>query len=217
MTKTRRATSFPLFILTVGLSVSGWSMWLNQSRPPRDAAPMMTFTVLPVPVEIRTEWVSVNQRDVALLRDIETNVMPAEKVETTAQKRARFAPHIMAAAHLSAVEPALIEAVITAESGYDSAAVSKAGAVGLMQLMPDTAQRYGVINRWDPAQNILGGARYLNFLLRKFNNDHELALAAYNAGEGAVEKHRNRIPPFSETRKYVPRVLAYYQQYRAEA
>ena len=123
----------------------------------------------------------------------------------------------MAAAHLSAVEPALIEAVITAESGYDSAAVSKAGAVGLMQLMPDTAQRYGVINRWDPAQNILGGARYLNFLLRKFNNDHELALAAYNAGEGAVEKHRNRIPPFSETRKYVPRVLAYYQQYRAEA
>jgi soluble lytic murein transglycosylase-like protein len=86
-----------------------------------------------------------------------------------------------------------------------------------MQLMPATAERFGVTDRLDPAQNILGGARYLNFLLKKFKNNLKLAVAAYNAGEGNVIKHRNRIPPFKETTKYVPRVLAYYKQYNAES
>ena len=137
--------------------------------------------------------------------------------ETWAQKRARVAPHIAMAALASKVDPALIEAVITAESAYDPSAISRTGAVGLMQLMPDTARRFGVTDRWDPAQNILGGSRYLSVLLNKFNNNLKLALAAYNAGEGNVVKHRNRIPPFEETRKYVPKVLAYYKRYRDES
>ena len=84
-----------------------------------------------------------------------------------------------------------------------------------MQLMPDTAARFGVTDRTDPEQNILGGAKYLNFLLQKFDNP-KLAIAAYNAGEGNVQKHGNKIPPFKETQKYVPRVLAFYKKYRAD-
>jgi len=139
-----------------------------------------------------------------------------EKPETIEQKRERFAPLIHAAATASKVEAALIAAVMTAESAFDPKAVSRTGAVGLMQLMPDTAERYGVKDRWDPAQNIMGGAKYLYFLLKKFG-DRKLAIAAYNAGEGNVKKHRNKIPPFAETRAYVPRVLGYYKQYRSQS
>ena len=91
--------------------------------------------------------------------------------------------------------------------------IARTGAVGLMQLMPDTAERFGVKDRTDPEQNIMGGAKYLNFLLQKFRNP-KLAIAAYNAGEGSVKKHGNKIPPFKETRQYVPRVLAFYKKYR---
>ena len=88
------------------------------------------------------------------------------------------------------------------------------GTAVLMQLMPDTAKRYGVTNRLDPAQNIHGGARYLRDLIRLFKNDLQLAVAAYNAGENAVVRHGNRIPPYSETMTYVPRVMSYYKKYR---
>ena len=88
------------------------------------------------------------------------------------------------------------------------------GAARLMQLMPDTAKRYGVKNRLDPAQSIHGGARYLRDLIRLFKNDLQLAVAAYNAGENAVVRHGNRIPPYSETMTYVPRVMSYYKKYR---
>lgn len=87
----------------------------------------------------------------------------------------------------------------------------------MMQLMPKTAERFGVKDREDPEQNILGGAKYLKVLLKRFDNDQQLAIAAYNAGEGNVKKHGNKIPPFSETQKYVPKVLAYYNQYNAQA
>lgn len=108
----------------------------------------------------------------------------------------------------------LLHAVITAESAYDQDAVSRAGAVGLMQLMPETAKRYGVLNRRNPSDNISGGTRYLRDLLVMFNNNLALALAAYNAGENAVKKHGNKIPPYDETQHYVKKVLTYYQQYR---
>jgi len=124
---------------------------------------------------------------------------------------------IEAAAQASQLEPALIHAVIAAESGYNPSALSPKGAVGLMQLMPQTAKRYSVTNPLDPLQNIQGGARYLRDLLRMFNNDLKLALAAYNAGENAVMKYGNRIPPFPETLAYVPRVLSYYRMYRANS
>ena len=109
----------------------------------------------------------------------------------------------------------LIHAVVTAESAYDPDAISKAGAVGLMQLMPETARRYGVKNRRNPSDNLSGGTRYLRDLLIMFNNDLALALAAFNAGEGAVKDNGNRIPPYEETREYVRKVISYYRKYRA--
>jgi soluble lytic murein transglycosylase-like protein len=135
--------------------------------------------------------------------------------ESSAVRRARYSPNVTAAARTSNVDVALIDAVISAESAYDPAALSSTGAVGLMQLMPDTAQRYGVTDRWDPEQNIHGGTRYLRDLMRKFHNNLKLTIAAYNAGEGAVKKYGNRIPPYAETKKYVPKVMAFYKQYRA--
>lgn len=108
----------------------------------------------------------------------------------------------------------LLHAVITAESAYDANAISRAGAVGLMQLMPETARRYGVANRRNPSANIEGGTRYLRDLLVMFNNDLSLALAAYNAGENAVKRAGNVIPPYPETRNYVKKVISYYNKYR---
>jgi soluble lytic murein transglycosylase-like protein len=128
--------------------------------------------------------------------------------------RARYARHIREAAKVTQLEPALIHAVISAESGYNPFARSRKGAAGLMQLMPETARRYGVTNRLDPAQNIHGGARYLRDLVHMFHNDLQLAVAAYNAGESAVVKYGNRIPPYRETMSYVPRVMTYYKKYR---
>lgn len=123
--------------------------------------------------------------------------------------------HIRSAARLFHVEEALIQAVIAAESGYNPLAMSRKGAGGLMQLMPDTARRYGVRNLWDPQENINGGTAYLSDLLRQFGQDKRLALAAYNAGERSVLDHGNRIPPYRETVEYVPRVLSYYRYFLA--
>jgi soluble lytic murein transglycosylase-like protein len=108
----------------------------------------------------------------------------------------------------------LLHAVITAESSYNPDAISKAGAVGLMQLMPETAKQYGVKNRRNPRENIYGGTRYLRYLLKLFNNDIVLALAAYNAGEGTVKRYGNKVPPYKETRNYVNKVIRYYKKYK---
>jgi soluble lytic murein transglycosylase-like protein len=116
------------------------------------------------------------------------------------------------AAAANRLEPALVKAVILAESGGDPRAVSKRGASGLMQLMPATARRYGVRNVFDPEQNIRGGSRYLRDLAERYQNDLELMLAAYNAGPEAVDRHGGRIPPFRETLEYVPRVLQLYHR-----
>ena len=115
------------------------------------------------------------------------------------------------AAVSSALEPNLLRAVIVVESGFNSRAVSKRGAVGLMQLMPATASRFGVSNPFDARQNVHAGARYLKFLIDRVGQNVRLALAAYNAGEDAVERNGGQIPPFSETMAYVPRVLKIYQ------
>jgi soluble lytic murein transglycosylase-like protein len=109
---------------------------------------------------------------------------------------------------------ALLHAIITVESWYDPNAVSTAGAVGLMQLMPETGKRYGVINRRNVKQNINGGSRYFSDLLNMFNNDIKLALAAYNAGENAVKKYQNKVPPYKETKNYIKKVMKYYKRYQ---
>ncbi|MGZ8222461.1 MAG: lytic transglycosylase domain-containing protein [Methylobacter sp.] len=122
----------------------------------------------------------------------------------------KFADLIAEAANRHQVDVRLLHAVIQAESAYDAGAISSAGAVGLMQLMPDTARRYGVVNRTDPVQNIDGGTHYLKDLLKMFDSNLDLAVAAYNAGENAVIRHNNSIPPYPETQNYVKIVKALY-------
>jgi hypothetical protein len=128
-----------------------------------------------------------------------------------------FADEIDASARSFGLEPALLHAVIRVESNYNPAALSPKGAVGLMQLMPGTSERFGVANPWRPHDNIRGGARYLSQLLTLFDQDLALALAAYNAGEEAVMRHGRRVPPFRETRDYVERVTVLYRQHLASA
>lgn len=128
--------------------------------------------------------------------------------------RKRFSKTIELAAKSHKLPTALVHAVITAESAYDPNATSTAGAVGLMQLMPQTAARYGVKNRQDPSANIAGGTQYLKDLLGMFDNDLVLALAAYNAGENAVITYGRQIPPYAETQSYVRIVLKYYNDYK---
>ena len=128
----------------------------------------------------------------------------------------RFSSIIDVAARSHGVEAALVQAVITAESGFNPNAISRAGASGLMQLMPDTARRYGVRNIFDPVENIHGGVRYLRDLLAMFKGDMRLALAGYNAGENAVIRAGNNIPPYAETQNYVPKVIQYYHRFRAK-
>jgi soluble lytic murein transglycosylase-like protein len=112
---------------------------------------------------------------------------------------------IDAAAMQHGVSPAVVEAVMAVESSFNPRALSHKGAIGLMQLMPDTATRFGVKDAYDPAQNILGGTKYLSFLLKLFGGDIDLACAAYNAGEQAVQRHGG-IPPYRETRQYVEKI-----------
>ena len=119
------------------------------------------------------------------------------KIAIPSEKAKLYSKQIQKVAKKYQVEPALLHAVILAESQYNPEAISQRGASGLMQLMPDTALRYKVTNVFDPAQNIRGGAQYLRDLLKLFNNDLELTIAAYNAGENAVIKSGWRIPPYA--------------------
>jgi soluble lytic murein transglycosylase-like protein len=124
----------------------------------------------------------------------------------------RYDSIIREAAMDARVDPELLRAVIVVESGFDANAVSSAGAQGLMQLMPGTAESYGVSDAFDPQQNIRGGARYLRDLIDRYDDDYELALAAYNAGEDAVARYGGRVPPFAETKSYIPKVLGVYNR-----
>lgn len=114
----------------------------------------------------------------------------------------------------NSVDPLLLYSIMHQESSFKTRAMSYKGARGLMQLMPPTALRFGVTNIWDPKQNIEGGARYMRFLLDLFDGDVRLALAGYNAGEGAVMKYGYNVPPYSETREYVRRIGTRYSMIR---
>jgi soluble lytic murein transglycosylase-like protein len=121
------------------------------------------------------------------------------------------------AARVADVQPELLRAVIVVESGFNPRAISRRGAVGLMQLLPATARRYGAFNAFDPEQNIGAGARYLADLIARYGSNRlELVLAAYNAGESAVEKYGQRIPPYRETQAYVPNVIRMYRALRLQ-
>lgn len=136
--------------------------------------------------------------------------VPEPRVQHLQQIARAHGPQILRATVGTRVSPALALAVIAVESSGRADAVSRAGAQGLMQLIPATAARFGVTDSFDPAQNIRGGVSYLDWLLQEFGQDVVLALAGYNAGEGAVRRN-NGVPPFAETRDYVPRVLAAWQ------
>ena len=168
----------------------GYYLFKKEPREPSPEEPTTVIPEFPVPGAART-----------------VRVNPAH--------RKQYGPLVTAIAREHKLDVALLHAVITVESGYNPKAQSSKGAIGLMQLMPDTARRYAVKNIWDPRDNLNGGAQYLRDLLVMFNNNLSLALAAYNAGEAAVIQADNKIPPFAETRSYVPKVLAHYNSYRA--
>lgn len=151
------------------------------------------------------------------------SVPNAKYVLILKEKRVHFKSHIdinkydniiAKASKKYKIEEALIKAIIKAESNFNHEAVSPVGAQGLMQLMPATAYALQVEDAFHPENNIEGGVRYLRYLLNTYRGDLRLALAAYNAGETAVAKYSNNVPPFRETRNYINRVMSYYDQFR---
>jgi len=148
-----------------------------------------------------------------------SDLAPAEKGPSIdwLARSAQYDGVIRGAAKDATIQAALVRAVIVVESGFNPRAVSKKGAIGLMQLQPATAKRYGVKNIYDPEQNVRAGAHYLRDLLVRFDSNLELALAAYNAGEEAVERYGRHVPPFRETLAYVPSVMKVYQRLMDQA
>ncbi|MEY4579002.1 MAG: hypothetical protein RL701_3705 [Pseudomonadota bacterium] len=141
-----------------------------------------------------------------------TQLEPRER-KVDPDRAQSYDKHIKEAAQLYSLPEAFIRAIVLVESNFFSDAISEAGAMGLMQLMPGTALNMGVMNAFDPRQNVLGGARYLRILANRFNGDLVLTVAAYNAGEGAVDRYHG-VPPYLETRRYVQRVLQHYNTFR---
>jgi soluble lytic murein transglycosylase-like protein len=145
-----------------------------------------------------------------LLAGILSSPPPADATARQELKQ-QYDPIVQACARQYNIPADLIHSIIRAESDYDSQAISPKGAVGLMQLMPDTATQYGVSNSFDPAENIQGGARYLKDLIKLFDGKTAEVLAAYNAGQEALKKFKG-IPPYAETREYIRRVMASYSK-----
>jgi hypothetical protein len=177
---------------------SGDRLVMNWNAPP----PRPPSAAEPIPAREVRSTVLLQQRQPS------RGLSPAELL------RGGLDTIIRAASLAYRVEAALISAVIEVESGFNPNARSAVGATGLMQLMPATARRYGVRDARDPVQNIDGGTRYLRDLLDLFKGDQQLALAGYNAGEGAVLRYGSRIPPYAETQAYVPKVMSRYRQHR---
>jgi hypothetical protein len=156
--------------------------------------------------------VRTDPRTGRLVRSV-VRAQPAER--PASQPTAGLADTVDRIAQQNQLSPQLVDSVIQVESNYDANAVSPKGALGLMQLIPSTAKRFGVSNAFDPADNIQGGTRYLKYLLDLYHGDETLALAAYNAGEGAVSRYGG-VPPFAETQNYVAKVRQGRGHVRAE-
>src|SRR5712691_206124 len=185
---TRRASKTSLSTMNVDANKAGQAL----SAPTDNPRPLLARTVL---VYDSLAGASVNSS--SALRGYTTGNTQVDQ-------------YLINSATNNGVDPLLLYSIMHQESSFKSHAVSPKGARGLMQLMPFTAMRYGVTNIFDPRQNIEGGARYLRFLLDHFDGDVNLALAGYNAGEGAVERYGWSIPPYSETQEYVRRISRRY-------
>lgn len=146
-----------------------------------------------------------------------THSPPLGQSGPTAHPRSEFAEIVHAQARAQNLDPRLLAALVGVESNHVARAVSARGALGLMQLMPSTARDYGVTDPFDPEQNVRAGARHLRGLLNQFQQDTTLALAAYNAGAGAVWRHGRHVPPYAETLSYVPKVLSRYAALQRES
>lgn len=192
--------SMMLFILMVTTAALYISLSLDTQRLPRavDKKPLAAKIIIPKP----------------LPKEHSDNITESGSSSMNGQNTERLIhPIVIQTASRYQVDPALIKAIIMAESGYNAGAISKKGAKGLMQLMPRTAKALGVEDAFDPEQNITGGVRYFKQLVDQFNGDVTLALAAYNAGSRNV-RHYQGIPPFKATRCYIKKVFKYYQVYK---
>lgn len=187
----------------------------DPTKPIEDAQPVPTAARVPATSGWEWFWTGVSpaldaagpenlRRAMAALDTADS--LPEPRLQALQNIATAYGRHILAATVGTDVSPALVLALITVESSGLASAESHKGAQGLMQLIPDTAARFGVDDPTDPAQNIKGGVTYLAWLLDKFDGDPILALAGYNAGENAVTKH-DGVPPYAETRAYVPKVL----------
>jgi soluble lytic murein transglycosylase-like protein len=200
-----------VLVLVLGASHPAAARVAYQYRAP-DGSMVFTGEPLELPFEL-VKKMNLNWGDVKT-RKIREKIVKPKQADVAAKplNQPKFAGIVDAKAKKHKVIPELLHAVIEAESAYDPDAVSRAGAVGLMQLMPATAERFGVSDRNSPEQNVDGGARYLRYLLDFFDNDLTLAVASYNAGEGAVMKYGRRIPPYRETQGYVVKVLKFLRR-----
>lgn len=135
-----------------------------------------------------------------------------QKTKITTTHHSQYSNIINNAANKYDVDVRLIHAIIQNESAYNPTAVSNKGAIGIMQLIPDTAARFGVVDIYNPKQNIDGGTKYLKFLIELFNSNITLVVAAYNAGENAVIRYNYKVPPYPETKNYVKQVMTVYNQ-----
>lgn len=206
----------PLALLSPILSAYANNLYIYQDK---NGQPLLT-NVAQSGKSVKTIEV-IKYPETKLHGDGNTNI-PATYNPATATTPSRSAnknlydAHIIDAARRHGVDPALMKAMMHTESAFNPTARSPAGAQGLMQLMPATANRFGVRNAYNPIENIEGAAKYIAWLHRRFNGNMELMLAGYNAGEGNVARY-NGIPPFKETRNYVKSVIArYHQLYRPE-
>ena len=193
----------------------------------RTSLSLPTPKIAPTPVD-QYDWFwsdfthDISKASLVRLNDAERQLSKAPKqsrvlapsLATMRKLVSTYGTDILLATLDKDVSPALVLAVIGVESAGKADAVSSAGAVGLMQLIPETAKRFQVADSTDPRQNIAGGVAYLDWLIKEFNYDPVLALAGYNAGENAVKKH-NGVPPFAETRGYIPKVVAAWQVAKA--
>jgi len=165
-----------------------------------------------ISVNTTTTFESPFEHEMRHLEKSEPDRSPSNKDQVSKDP---YMPIILAAANQYKVNPAIIRAIIMAESGYNPRAISNRGAKGLMQLMPRTAKSLGVKDSFNPEQNIHGGVKYFSQLLNKFNGDHSLALAAYNAGSRKVKKYKG-VPPFKTTKRYIRKVFKYQKLYEQE-